>query len=305
MKTILKYFLCVLVVVVGFDLLLGFVAKRYVTTHILPGDYQAIDYLINRSNEECLIIGSSLAINSLMPSLMEDSLGMTCYNGGANAQSMPYFETMLDCVFRRYTPKMVIFVLDPNELSRKGLGQRYNVLVPYYGCGHELIDRNLESKDAVEPWLLRSASYRYNRIWWRILLYHFIGYSNKSDKGFVPHERPMSLPMLKTIQNEDTVQACVDSFVRCMTICNDRGVKVVCVFPPGYYSPVNGAFQSVNVVEEECLKINAVCIDDSQDSTFLEHPEWFYDNKHFNIDGSVIYTKQFLQELKAHSQTQQ
>ena len=298
MKPILKYFLCVLVVVVGFDLLLGFFAKRYVTTHILPGDYQAIDYLINRSNEECLIIGSSLAINSLMPSLMEDSLGMTCYNGGANAQSMPYFETMLDCVFRRYTPKMVIFVFDPNELFREGLGQRYNVLVPYYGCGHEMLDRKLESKDAVEPFLLKSASYRYNRIWWRILLYHFIGYSSKSDKGFVPHERPMSLPVLNDIAQQPPTQECVECFERCLEMCHSRGVKVVCVFPPGYYKFVEGEFPSVTTVKQKCQQIGAVCIDDSQDPIFHKHPEWFYDNKHFNIDGSEIYTKQFLQELK-------
>ena len=302
MKRFLKYFSIVILVVVGFDLLFGWAVNSYVKSHPLPGDYRAIDYLINQSDEDCLILGSSLAINSLMPSEMEDSLGMTCYNGGANAQSIPFYETALSCVLSRHTPRMVIFVFGPNELSGTGPGKRFNVLTPYYHCGHELVDKNLEARDKYERWFLKSSTYRYNKIWWRILLYHFIDYNDKSDKGFVPHEKPLTAPIMGIMEAEDVTKEYLDCFKRCIDLCQQKGIKVVCVFPPCYKKLDDGEYPSVSAVRHICEPMGGIVIDDMKDANFRSHTEWFFDQVHFDIDGSKAFTRQFLHELKKAEQ---
>lgn len=45
---------------------LSFYSKRYG----LPGDYAKIEYLFHQANEDVVIIGSSVAINSFMPDIM-------------------------------------------------------------------------------------------------------------------------------------------------------------------------------------------------------------------------------------------
>ncbi len=298
MKKLMVFIVTCMALVVLADFVFGAFCNWYVKNKSLPGDYESVDYLIKRSNDDVVILGSSIALNSLMPTIIEDSLGMSCYNGGANGQALPFYDSMIECLLTRYKPKMIILGMRPSELEGSGVGGRYNFLVPYYDKGYHMIDSCLESKDRYEPYLLKSNLYRYNTIWWRILLYHFITPGEPGEKGFVAKGIPSVFPTLYDNEvNGNITKSRMDEFINMAERCRKNGVKLVVYFPPQYYK-FNRNSTTIQFVEKYCQEHNIPCFDDSQNPDFLNHKEWFYDNVHLNKDGAPIYTKIFMDNLR-------
>lgn len=300
MKRLVSFIISIIAVLVAIDFLFGYAANIYIKKYGLRGDYQPIEYVIKQCQDEALFIGSSVVINSLMPSVIEDSLGITCYNTGANSQTMPYFHTILNCVLQRYTPKMIILGLRPDELSGDDIG-RYHLLVPYYHTGHNEIDSVLESKNEHEKYLLKSNLYRYNTIWFRILLYHFLRGDESitlKNKGFSGHEKPLFPPFMTNSKGDQIVsEKKVSIFEDIIRICKDQEIILVVYIPP-MYTKYEEKTSTINELEHICKDNNIIFYCDMQDSLFWEHQEWFYDNVHLNKYGSLEYSKIFAARLK-------
>ena len=263
----------------------------------LPGDYKPIEYALKECNEDILILGNSIVINSLKPSIIEDSLGLSCYNAGASGQTMFYYHTILNCVLKRYTPKLIVLGLryadfDDDETLR------YNILVPYYKQGFSEIDSILESKNSYEKYLLKSNLYRYNTIWFRILLYKFVNYNNNGDKGFIGHEVPAFLPPMTLTTPKDYVSRVkMNLFKDIVLQCKMNKIQLV-VYSPPMYTKILGDHASVREVEDICIENGIRFYNDIQDSYYLSHQEWFYDKSHINKDGALEYSKSFAHRLK-------
>lgn len=300
MRKLITFAISIVFILVTMDIVFGYITNLYIKKYGLRGDYQPIEYVMKQCKEDVLFIGSSVVINSMMPSVFEDSLGVTCYNTGANSQTMPYFHTILNSVLQRYTPQMIVLGLRPDELSGNDIG-RYHLLVPYYHTGNSEIDSVLESKNEYEKNLLRSNLYRYNTIWFRILLYHFLrGDESKimKNKGFSGHEKPLFPPYMTNSEGNQNVSGKkVSIFEDMIHICKNHDVTLVVYSPPMYtrYKEKTGTVKEI----ERLCKENAVqYYYDTQDSFFLEHQELFYDNIHLNMYGAVEYSKRFVAQLK-------
>ena len=89
MKKLVIWLLSVLLIVVAVDLLFGLGARYYLRTHSLKGDYRSADYLIKDSVDELVVLGSSVALNSINTKVISDSLGISAFNGGSNGQNFP------------------------------------------------------------------------------------------------------------------------------------------------------------------------------------------------------------------------
>ncbi len=205
---------------------------------------------------------------------------------------------MLECVCTHSPkPKMILLGLKPDELQSASFG-RFGMLKPYYKTGYETIDRVLESKDKAEPFLLKSALYRYNTIWWRILLYHFITPGVKGRNGFTGKEVPAVFP---TMQHEKVgnkiSQEAVDIFNGIVQICEDNQLKLL-VFIPPVYRQVDRLDPSTEYVHAYCEQKDIPFYDDSQDEMFLAHPELFYDNRHINVVGCEKYTQMMVPRVR-------
>ncbi len=300
MRKLLTYIFGVVVLVVVADLLLGVASDYYMSHAQLPGDYRSVDYVVRESRDDVLILGSSVALNSLIPTLLEDSLHTTCYNGAANGQQLPFYLTLLDCVLRRHTPHMIILGLTPDACQYTGLGDRYNLLAPYYDRGFHYVDSCMETGGTIERLKLRSHLLRYNTIWWRILLYHFVTPDNPGEKGFVAKPLPPNAPEMITLEQNDTMSAeRRGQLAQLLDVCRQRHIELVVYFPPQYQRLV-GTNACRDTTIAMCQRAGAICLDHSQDSTFMAHPEWFYDNLHLNGEGAAVYTAHFLREL-AHA----
>ena len=298
MKKVLFLFGAIVFLLILSDYMFGSMVNTYRDQHGLQGDYLPIEHVINDCADDVLVVGSSLALTSLKPSIVEDSLGVSCYNAGANDQTMIYYHTVLNSILNRYTPKMVLLALRPTDLLGEDI-RRYNILVPYYRRGYEEIDSVLESRNDKAKYLLRSNLYRYNTIWFRILLYHFMGNRTESDKGFIAHDKPLYPPCLKTSEeNPEISENKLALFNDIVSRCKERNISLVVYFPPMYIQ-YKEKTSTVKMVEAICKEHDIQCFYDTQDAVFMNHPEWFYDNNHLDYDGAVYYTKSFVHRLKS------
>ena len=297
MKKFLTFVSSGAVLIILADFLFGFSISHYIENYGLHGDYQPIEHVMKTCEDDVLAIGSSVVLNSFVPTVFEDSLGLTCYNAGANSQTMPFFHTILNSVLQRYTPKMILLGLRPNELSGNDIG-RYHLLIPYYRRGINEIDSVLESKNKYEKYLLKSNLYRYNTVWFRIMLYHFIRDHEKGIKGFSGHKKPLFPPQLTTSTEKSGVSVMkMKLFKDFVCQCEKRGIALVVYFPP-MYTLYEEKTATVTEVQRLCQEHHIPCYYDTQDSIFLKHQEWFYDNVHLVKDASYIYSKSLVKRVK-------
>ena len=89
-KRFFAYLACVAAMVAVVDVVSGLAMSHYVSTRNLPGDYMKINYMLRSGKEDILILGSSVGMNSLIPSEFTNKFGLTCFNAGANDQSMEF-----------------------------------------------------------------------------------------------------------------------------------------------------------------------------------------------------------------------
>lgn len=298
MKKLLIYLFGVVAFVVIADIVVGYALDRYMKNHRLPGDCASIDYTIKNLDEEVVILGNSVVLNSLMPSVLTDTLGMSVYNAAANGQSLDFFYTMLDCITRRHKPKVVILGLRDELFTTDGVGVRYNILAPYYGMGYRVLDSCMDVSGKYAEIMMKSTFLRYNSIWWRILLYHFVTPNEQGEQGFIAKPKPNYPPEKVTVtKNPEPKQSRIDVLNRIINICRKNGIKLIAITPPVYYrSPEDN-----KVVKKvtEILKSNDIpFIDDYRHPYYQEHPELFYDGGHLNGEGALKYSKEKSSQLK-------
>ena len=274
------------------DITLGICSKYYIKNHQLIGRYLPLDRLIKEVDSEIILIGNSGILNSVNPKIIEDSLSMTCYNGGITGQGVFFFETIIDCILQRHTPKMIVVGLRPEEVGENIGDGIYDVLKPYYGIGYTSIDDHFnKTTSSFDRILLHSNLLRYNSIWVRVLLYMLFDDTTYPDNGFMPMERPSKIPQLHHIEeHEEPVKAKLNCIERIIQKCKARDINIAICFPPTLSFFEQGVTPCVNAVNDLCNRYKTPCYIDYNNEYFYSHPELFYDTGHVNKIGADLYT---------------
>ena len=68
------------------------------------------------------------------------------------------------------------------------------------------------------------------------------------------------------------------------------------LFSPNIYA-LQRKSETVKEVERICKDKNIHFYNDTQDSIFLAHQDWFYDSSHLNKFGAIEYSKLFAKRL--------
>ena len=285
MKKVIFFILSIIFFVVMADLILGRWSICYVKNHHLPGRYQPLDKLIKDVDTDILLIGNSLIQNGLNPQVLEDSLGMTCYNGGIAGQGLDFFETIVDCALQRYTPRIVVMAFRPEEMGENVGAGLYEVLRPYYHTGYSSLDEHFDNVSPSERFLLKSSLYRFNVVWARILIYSLFDRTEYTSNGFYENKVPSVFPVIRTIDKVDTpVKWKMDCMERIIQKCQKRGIKL-CV-------------KKWIIFFRAKFRVIVLCFMDYVNQEFLDAPELFSDNAHLNINGAIVYSQLFSSRLK-------
>ena len=298
------YLARVAAIVAATDVLSGLAMSRYVATHDLPGDYMKINHMLRSGKEDILILGSSVGMNSLMPSEFEKKFGLSCFNAGANDQAMEFHEVMLSAFLKRHTPKMVVLALRPHDILNKSRG-RFGMLRIFYRCGHPLIDRFLEDDSAWERLFLHSALYRFNTFGWRLLLYHLKSKNELADGGFVakPVVAPPAYTKMAELSPGDPLpqpnKAKLSSFDSIASMCRSAGARFAVVLTPYHFDYGETRPAGAALFEKICRERGIEFYDDTCNPAFSPRGELFFDNFHLNKDGAALYTADLIGRMSS------
>lgn len=286
--------------VVVLDFLSGWGMNKYLESHGLPGDYRMSDHSLLHSDEDIIVLGSSVGLNSINTGTIADSLGTTAYNSGANGQNFQYYLTMLKAITSRYSPKKIILTLTPENLTTPGKGTRYNFLAPYYGRGIADIDSVMKSGEPMDGLFLTSNFYRLNRIWFRILLYHFTTPGIDGANGFVAKPVPQIFPTHVHEERTDTmIPSCEELLREFIGICKDKDIDLTVIFTPIMYTSDRTDSDAISLTATICREYGVEFFDDTHLAPFDRDSTLFYDIKHINIEGSKIYTDTIIKRLRS------
>lgn len=90
-------------------------------------------FTLTKMHADGIILGSSRGRRNYNPKIVADSLGISVYNAGHDGQTIFYEQAIVRMALARYTPKLVIIDLNPEEIYFRDLHyDRLNVLAPYY-----------------------------------------------------------------------------------------------------------------------------------------------------------------------------
>ena len=291
MKKVIIFIIGIIICLVLADITIGFCCKYYIKNYQLVGRYQPLDRIIKEVNTDIICIGNSAILNSVNPEIIEDSLSMTCYNGGITGQGVFFFETIIDCILQRHTPKMIIVGLRPEEVGGNIGEGIYDVLKPYYGLGYTSIDDHFNKTNGFDRFLLHSNLLRYNTIWVRVLLYMLFDDTAYPENGFMPLDKPSKIPQLHHIKEyEKPVKEKLECIERIIQKCQERNIDIVICYPPTLNSFKQKELPCVKAIEDLCHRYKTPCLIDYDNKYFQHHPELFYDEGHVNKDGADKYS---------------
>lgn len=298
MKKVIIYITSIIVILFLADNFLGICSRYYIKNHQLTGRYKPLDRLIKEVDTDIVLIGNSAILNSLDPQIIEDSLSMTCYNGGIIGQGIEFSETIIDCILQRYTPKMIILGLRPEEMGGNIGEGIYDVLKPYYKMGYNSIDNHFNRTEGIERILINSNLIRYNTIWVRVLLYMLFDNTIYKDNGFMPKEIPSTFPKMKYVRGlSHPVNRKLECLERIIQKCKKNNIKLSICFPPVYMTFDKPQLPCVMAVNNLCSQYCIPCYVDYNKRPFIRCPELFYDNGHVNKNGAILYTKSLIHNI--------
>ena len=259
-------------------------------------------YAIDLTRDDILILGSSRASHHYVPAIISDSLGSSCYNAGKDKQGLFYCQAVLNAVFKRHIPKMVILDLSPNSFEKTEMElDELSILLPYYRNHPEI--KPIVNKRSKWEWIKTYSSlYCYNSLALQIL---FNNISNQRDEnetnGYVPLGKKENIPLLPgtmfSIDNHPD-EKLITVFKDLISTTRLNKCKLIVVVSPIYYYLENST-ADLELAKRICDQENIGYFDYSQSPAFIDNgPALFSDKQHLNNTGAILFSQTLCSDIK-------
>lgn len=264
------------------------------------GPYNKQKYCLNESKEDLLILGSSRASHHYVSKILEDSLGMSCFNAGSDGMCIYYSYSVLSSRIKRcFVPKVVLLEVMPEDckLSKDHsftLDGTLEAISPHYG-EFDKIDSLFYSKGFLERFKLLSKTYLYNSKLAELLKSH-LSFSN-ATKGFEPLDGVIASIDIPRYTKEDKCvvdRAKVQCLMEFINLCMDNDIKLYFCYSPRLNYKKDASLQYLFDIAK---KYNIRVYDYGMDNLYRDSM-YFYDGSHLNNLGATRYTKEIATCLK-------
>lgn len=283
-------------IVAGCDWLIGAVTKDAILN--------VKDVGVNQTNTvqaffkrkaDVLILGPSTANHHYDCRIIEDSLGLTCYNAGRDGQNIIYDAMVLEGFLTRCTPKMVVVDVGPVVLSDEWMPSlaEFNCYKGILAPVDTIIDDILTPIEKVK---LHSNVVKYNKTWeW--LLNARLSKESSDMNGYRPlYVNHIAKFQSKISNNHFTpYSVCMKYFDSIANTCRTHHIEFIIARSPSM-SIDKGDF--ADSLEMYCKKHLLLFLDWNGDTTYTNHSELFYDVGHLNAKGAEAFTKEFVGKVK-------
>lgn len=256
-----------------------------------------INHVINHSDEEVLILGSSRAVRHFNSRILEDSLGLKVYNIGVDGNGIVLAKGITDLESRRHRPKIIIFELFPHYdyVNREGddIVKFSYFLKPYFDTPE--IRKLISQADPVESLKMKSSLYRLNSILYK-LIEGIVSIPSLPDRGFIPQSTVMNYeprkPKLFPTTFDPAKAEILSDFISTM---NREGVRVFFTISPIYSYPDREFADVKKYVESK----GGYVFDYLNDSAFLKNRGYFADRVHLNTIGADTLSSDLASKIKS------
>jgi hypothetical protein len=293
-----------LITLVILDVLLGGMARYSFFTQ-KSGKYYRMTYAIEQTTDSLIIFGSSHAINHYIPSIIEDSIGFSCYNAGIQGQGIMMFSTIQKILIQRYHPKIVLLNIDPEFLQT--YKQRYDLLsdlYPYYFKHKKIIGDILKYKSKYERIKLLSELFQYNSTIVHIIKYWFI--HQNSYKGYRPLKGEIPYSVLKNTNSKNETKndnlkidtVFVSKFKEFINTTLQSDAALIFMVSPVIYKSNIENNKSFALIKEITKKFDIPMLNYRNDPSFLGKNKLFRDESHLNGEGAQVFSKIVAHDLK-------
>lgn len=301
MKKLLIHIAIVLALLAVVDRLAGW-GLDWLRDHSPDGRYFKTKYSLEIAQEDVIVLGSSRGEMNYVSQVIEDSLGMSCWNASRGGQGMPYFRAIQEGILNRYAPKVVILNVDDYDLEFPPNYEHAGVLRPFYH-NHPEIHHILDQTSTFEWLLMQSRLYAYNSSYYYLIRPYFVqGLDGKtSDKGWKPRVDTMSVEMGKNLEPEPPKMplnpegvALFDALVKQF---QDKGCKMFMVVSPNFGRSVDSS-TTIEYLRKTSRERNIPLFVYSNDSAFITKPDYFTDPNHLNVEGARLFTSDLVRHIK-------
>lgn len=298
MKKYLSKIALFFVLMVVIDVAYGFMAE-WLFAHAKGGDTGRLYYINRVQEEDILVFGSSRAIHHYDPRILEDSLGMSCYNCGKDGNGILTMYPILVNITNRYTPKVIIYEVTASfDLINEHNNDKYLSLSrPFYG--DERVSELFYNIDESSRFKIYSSLYRYNG-WLMSMLSDNLHPSNSDIKGYRPEQGIINYDPGKekdkfagsTIEYDNLkmeyLQMLIDK-------CNASGIKLIFAVSPQFMQEDDTVFSPMFELagHNNIPVLNHYC-----DTDFVRKKNYFCDRTHLNGNGAEAYSKVVAQEVR-------
>lgn len=290
LSRVLLFFTCLVVVDLAFGQFFSFFRA-----HAKGGSTANCEYIANHATDDIIILGSSRATHHYVPQIIEDSLGVSCYNCGEEGNGIVLAYGRLKMLTNRYKPKLVLYEITPsydygtNDSNNKYLGY----LRPYYYKDgiKELFDlfddewswikmksRMYQNVGRLLPNVIDNMIYRENNKGYAPLFGKIDEYkpAKESDNKFVVEKQKLSL---------------VEDLIR---LCADNDIPLVFIISPelNYMENSKNYIPALKLCEKHAIPVYNSNTESGADGIWKE--DLFQDLSHLNNAGAFMFTQSII-----------
>ena len=284
------------VLMFGLDQLSG-LAFNWLSKHAKGGYIAHHNYILEDTNEDILIMGSSRAIHHYNPKIITDSTGLSCYNCGQDGNGIVLFNGWWDIINDRYFPKMIIYDINPGfdivqgEDNHKYLGW----LKETYD--HPGVQEIFDAVDKNERYKMQSYMYRYNSKFLQILADNIHPIFSIKGNGFLPLKGDidsMKVDRNRKVKEEFKVDTLKMNLIEDF-VSDSKNTKVFFVISPMWYGSNP---ELVDYIKNYCDERNISFYDYSNNPKYVHQAKYFKDGSHLNEFGANEFTKDLMKQIR-------
>lgn len=296
----LKKLAIFLVLLVALDFLVGNTLRNFYFKQDSGLEASTI-YAIDKASEDLIILGSSRAQHHYVPGILSAELKESVYNAGREGNFILYHNAVLQCMLTRHKPKAVILdILNREFMVNPDSYDRLATLMPFYRS-HKVLRPIINLRGPFEPVKNLSFIYPYNSKIQAIAVGNLdFNKKRKMDfNGYVPLPATMPRsPKAVKVDNAypiDTVK--IAAYRAILETCKNNNIRLFVVCSP-YYDHLDKEDRSISMAREMAGEYGVPFWNLSAQADFMDKPEWFDDETHFNDTGARLFSKFIADKIK-------
>jgi hypothetical protein len=278
--------------------------------NVPTGEYKVWnDIVAGKAASDIFIYGSSRAWVQVNPKIIEDSLGMSCYNFGMDGHNfrMQYARHQL---LWRYNPKprLIVLILDYRTLDKRPDLYHEAQFLPYFD--EEPIRQVISEYKGFQPLdfylpLVRYTGYRKEM---RLSMENLLDQPQKRPdryRGYAGQDRAWTGEFEKAKRERGCYYQPLDNtsvalFDRFLSETKTTGVELVMVYPPEFIEGqqfVANREEIFSLYRQFANQYGIPLLDYSGDPLSFRK-ELFYNTQHLNQRGAELFTTSLVQKLQ-------